>query len=80
MRVPTAAAVSLERPVGVWGPDELAPGREQLKQSRRLGRRFRCNVDFQIQTEEEASRYPGKPRLRLDAIPDEVFAAGLGDA
>lgn len=66
--------------IGEWSERELRRGREQLKQSRRMSRRFRCNVDFQIQTEAEAAAYEGRPRLRLDAVPDDVLAAGLGDS
>lgn len=63
-----------------WTEREVRMGREQLKQSRRLSRRFRCNVDFQIQTEADLKRYEGRPRLRLDTVPDETFSAGLRDA
>lgn len=62
-----------------WTERDLRRGREQLKQSRRLSRRFRCNVDFQIQTEAEHAAHEGRPRLRLDNVPDDVLAAGLGD-
>lgn len=62
-----------------WTERDLRRGREQLKQSRRLSRRFRCNVDFQIQTEDEHAAHAGRPRLRLDTVPDDVLAAGLGD-
>lgn len=63
-----------------WTERDLRRGREQLKQSRRLSRRFRCNVDFQIQTEAEHAAHEGCPRLRLDTVPDDVLAAGMGDA
>lgn len=63
-----------------WSERDLRRGREQLKQSRRLSRRFRCNVDFQIQTEAEHAAHEGRPRLRLDTVPDDVLAAGMGDA
>mgnify|MGYP000691666642 CR=1 FL=1 len=63
-----------------WSERDLRRGREQLKQSRRLSRRFRCNVDFQIQTEAEHAAHEGRPRLRLDTVPDEALGAGLGDA
>ena len=52
--------------------------REQLKQSRRLSRVLYCRVDFQFQT--STSRYEGKPRERIDTMPDELFDAGLNDA
>jgi tRNA nucleotidyltransferase/poly(A) polymerase len=63
-----------------WSEQDLRRGREQLKQSRRMSRRFRCNVDFQIQTVAEHEGHVGRPRLRLDSVPDETFLAGVGDA
>lgn len=63
-----------------WSTQELRQGREQLKQSRRLSRRFNCNVDFQIQTAHEFAAHEGHACLRIDTIPDEVFTAGHGDA
>lgn len=62
-----------------WTEQDHRRGREQLKQSRRLSRRFNCNVDFQIQTLLEASRYRG-PRLRLDTVANAVFEVGWTDA
>lgn len=53
--------------------------REQLKQSRRLSRVLRANIDFQIQTAAEWAAHEHRPRLRLDGVPDDVLAAGLGD-
>lgn len=63
-----------------WSEQDVRRGREQLKQSRRLSRRFGANVDLQIQTEDEARAYAGRPALRLDSIPAAAFAAGLGEA
>lgn len=64
-----------------WTTSRLAWGRDRLKQSRRLSRAYLRNIDWQVQRVEELEhRYAGKPRLRLDTVPDEIFAAGLGDA
>ena len=63
-----------------WTERDVRMGREQLKQSRRLSRRLRCNVDFQIQSEVDFKRYEGRPRLRLDTVPLETFEVGFGDA
>lgn len=62
-----------------WTEQDHQRGREQLKQSRRLARRFRCNVDFQFQSLAEAARHAG-PRLRLDTVPDATFEAGWTEA
>lgn len=69
-----------KREGSVWSTQRVAWARDRLKQSRRLSRAFMTNIDFQVQRVEEAERrYVGKPRLRLDTIPDELFKAGLGD-
>ena len=52
--------------------------REELKQSRRLARGFRYRFDFQFQARATFAAKHG-PRVRIDAVPDYVFAAGLGD-
>lgn len=52
--------------------------REELKQSRRLARGFRYRFDFQFQSRAAFKAKHG-PRVRIDAVPDYVFAAGLGD-
>lgn len=62
-----------------WTEQDQRRGREQLKQSRRLSRRFRCNVDFQFQSKLEAERYAG-PKLRLDTVPAATFEVGWTDA
>lgn len=61
------------------GERDLRRMREQLKQSRRLSRVLRANVDFQIQTLAEFTAHEHRPRLRLDGVPDETLEAGLGD-
>jgi hypothetical protein len=67
-----------------YSAQAIAMTREQLKQSRRLSRALHCRVDFQFQVQSDPiacpPRYIGKPRLRLDTLPDVVFSAGLGDA
>lgn len=64
-----------------WPTSRLAWGRDRLKQSRRLSRAFLRNIDWQVQRVEELEHsYVGKPRLRLDTIPDAIFLAGLGNA
>ena len=69
-----------KRPDGqLWNTRQWAMGREQLKQSRRLSRAMRVNVDFQIQTVHEAEQRATRPRLRLDTASDGFFDAGLGD-
>lgn len=77
-----------------WSPGKLARHREELKQSRRLTRRWRGGAfngvrrfDFQFQTglfTDAADRHPvmpdDKPFLRLDVIPmDILLDAGRGD-
>lgn len=65
----------------------LARKREELKQSRRIMRAFpgRPRIDFQFQCalfseiNGEPIGHEGKPRLRLDKIPNGYFAAGKGD-
>jgi hypothetical protein len=73
----------------------LARKREELKQSRRMTRVFgrgRTRIDFQFQSTlfkdcdalgngiaGEPIMKEGKPSLRLDAVPWEIFAAGRGD-
>jgi hypothetical protein len=52
---------------------------DRLKQSRRLSRVFRRNIDFQTMTEADAVRHKDKPRVRLDTTPDHHFTAGQGD-
>jgi hypothetical protein len=54
--------------------------RYELKQSRRWSRTWMENVDFQVQTVDQAMRYSGMPRLRLDRIPRGYFLAGFTDA
>jgi len=77
-----------------WSPGKLARHREELKQSRRLTRRWRGGAgfggarrfDFQFQTgpfTDGGDRHPvmpDKPFLRLDTIPmDVLLDAGRGD-
>lgn len=58
---------------------DIAQMREQLKQSRRLSRALQMRVDFQLQALPLRTKYTDRPRLRADTLPDEFFAAGLGD-
>lgn len=70
-----------------WKRSHLMMAREELKQSRRLTRRWRhawhhdvarpMRFDFQFQVGDHA---PSKPKHRLDKVPDEMFNAGRGDA
>lgn len=74
-------------------PGWIVRKREELKQSRRLTRTFRGKgglprFDFQFQctlfselpeTLGEPIGHDGKPRIRVDTIPNEWFAAGMGD-
>lgn len=53
--------------------------REQLKQSRRLSRIWRVNIDFQFQGFYAFWRHDS-PKLRLDKAPKWFFLAGLTDA
>lgn len=62
-----------------WNEREWRIARERLKQSRRFSRATRVNVDFQIQSEDEAARHENEPRLRLDKAPDGFFRAGRGE-
>lgn len=74
-----------------WSPATYAKAREELKQSRRLTRRWcRCGngrgvrVDFQFQISiNGADGLPvmrdDKPSLRLDDVPLSYFDAGRGD-
>lgn len=77
-----------------WSPGKLARHREELKQSRRLTRRWRGGAgfsgvrrfDFQFQSAlftDSEDRHPvmhDKPFLRLDAIPIGILlGAGRGD-
>ena len=52
--------------------------REELKQSRRLARSFRYRFDFQFQARATFEAKHG-PRVRVDTLPDDVLAAGLGN-
>jgi hypothetical protein len=70
------------------GRDWLWRKREELKQSRRITRAFRGHgprIDFQFQCTlfRDGDGSPimrdGKPFLRLDAVPDELFQAGKSD-
>ena len=73
-----------------WSAAKWRLEREQLKQSRRLIRRWRgggpaWRFDFQFQCglNSDATGLPimheGKPHLRLDTVPLGYFAAGRGD-
>lgn len=70
-----------------WEPSAFARHREELKQSRRVTRRFgrgRYRIDFQFQNAlfDDVGiviRGNDRPRLRLDAVPDEMLRAGRGD-
>lgn len=75
------------------GPSYLAPHgwlarkRDELKQARRIARVFgrgRIRVDFQFRCtlfrdDGTPIMREGKPCLRLDQVPNELFAAGRGD-
>lgn len=74
-----------------WSAGQWALEREQLKQSRRLTRRWRggCGprrFDFQFQSTlfSDITGLPimreDKPSLRLDTVPLSYFDAGRGDA
>lgn len=70
-------------------PGWFARKREELKQSRRLTRTFgrgRYRIDFQFQctlfseiSPGEPIGYEGKPKIRVDTAPNELFAAGTGE-
>lgn len=71
-----------------WGPGRLARGREELKQSRRLTRRWRgyparrFDFQFQIVIWDDARTAPildDRPRIRLDRIPNDFFQVGRND-
>ena len=73
-----------------WSPAKWRVEREQLKQSRRLTRRWRggCpawRFDFQFQCGLNSDvdglpiMHEGKPWLRLDTVPLSYFTAGKGD-
>jgi len=72
-----------------WSPGRWAREREQLKQSRRMTRRWRGyparRFDFQFQTTlfSDVDGLPimreGKPSMRLDTVPLSYFAAGRGE-
>jgi hypothetical protein len=75
-----------------WTPAAFSRHREELKQSRRLTRRWsgghawfgrRLRIDFQFQSALfGVSGEPvqdDRPRLRLDAVPNEMLRAGLGE-
>lgn len=77
-----------------WSPGKLARHREELKQSRRLTRRWKGGAgfggarrfDFQFEVtlfSDDPDRHPimrEKPTLRLDAIPiDVLLDSGKGD-
>lgn len=69
-----------------WKWSHFKMAREELKQSRRLTKRWRhiwthdaerpMRFDFQFQI---GDKHPTKPKCRLDKVPDEMFAAGKGD-
>lgn len=58
---------------------EWRRGYDNLKQSRIMSSRMWVCVDLQIQSEQEANNYLGKPRLRLDSAPAWVLKAGRKD-
>jgi len=73
-----------------WTPGSFARCREELKQSRRLTRRWkpgdvtRHRIDFQFQTclLSDVDGEPiqdDRPRIRLDAVPLDMLRAGRGD-
>lgn len=72
-----------------WEPTALARHREELKQSRRMTRRWRRgattarHIDFQFQNAlfNDAGEpiQDERPRLRLDAVPNDMLRAGRGD-
>lgn len=69
-----------------WSPGKLRMHREQLKQSRRLTRRWRLeqrfDFQFQIALFSDTTGEPiqdDRPRLRLDRVPNDFFNAGRGD-
>lgn len=75
-----------------WTPATYARAREELKQSRRLTRRWcrvgkdwgtRIDFQFQISLNSYATGLPimrdDKPSMRLDNVPLDMFNAGRGD-
>jgi len=72
-----------------WSPAKWRLEREQLKQSRRLTRRWRgyparrFDVQFQCALFSDDTGLPimreDKPSLRLDTVPLDYFRAGRGD-
>jgi len=77
-----------------WTPGSFARCREELKQSRRMTRRWRIGdlirqrIDFQFQIVllgDNGDPIPGtpdqeaRPRIRLDAVPNDMLRAGLGN-
>lgn len=72
-----------------WSPAKWRREREQLKQSRRLSRRWRGyparRFDFQFEPAlmSDVDGLPimreGKPCLRLDTVPLDYFRAGRGE-
>lgn len=78
-----------------WSPAQFALHREELKQSRRLTRRWgarwqpkhhsRIDFQFQLGLMSDVDGLPifgdadARPRLRLDKVPTSYFAAGRGD-
>lgn len=73
-----------------WNEASLARFREELKQSRRMTRRWRRSqhaprrIDFQFQTclfsdDTGEPIQNDRPRLRLDVVPLEMLRAGRGE-
>lgn len=73
-----------------WTPGSFKRCREELKQSRRMTRRWnrpdrpptRIDFQFQIALFSDETGEPiqdDRPRLRLDAVPNEMLRAGRGE-
>ena len=72
-----------------WEPGAFRRHRDELKQSRRLTRRWHgptngMRIDFQFQNslfddEGEAFQPDERPRIRLDAVPNSMLRAGRGE-
>lgn len=72
-----------------WTPGRWRRAREELKQSRRLTRRWkggahpsyvrRFDFQFVMCSPPEMFEIGDRPRLRLDTAPDEALNAGRGD-
>ena len=68
-----------------WTPGSFARCREELKQSRRLTRRWKMGrIDFQLQIAlfSDGTGEPildDRPRIRLDAVPLEMLRSGKGE-